>query len=555
MVESSDTDGGSSVAVLTYLKCIIESIDHPDLVQLTFEYLLAVPEPTLEQKLPSRPTALARRRRSQTLLATLAQGHEKPLPDLFNLNDLVIGSLRSRNQQTITATLRLISTMLCSRHHYDVSLIKTGRSDISIKLRPIHAYEENIARLFSIVEDLVYEPGLRESYDTHLQDAQNLLETHACSAHLLALPGGAVHAHSASTGNKNIVHPSTVVPTDPVLASLLSLLEDFLANDIETNLSLTQAFSTMASCAKRSLDGWLLYYHVVEKSADDPASRATGDNITPSDADDTITTSNHLNHVVDKWELCSEQTAETRDRHNKTPVFAALESLVKQVEKFRQEIQDFDIYLLERKRVLTGAEDVDNTANNDTSTKRSSEDSGVNLPPPTKNAPQIGSISERLLSETSTAMGSRSSSPRGRQLDAPSTPTLVGRLSHLHLSPSPSPSKSVTRAISKSPLRKDGASAITSQRLATPISPPDTLSRVIKVKTHHYARKDVPDVRSEASSIRSESTSYEQLDAEHYREVTLSHLLTNIIILQEFVLELAAIVQVRASLFGEIRFE
>jgi len=36
--------------------------------------------------------------------------------------------------------------------------------------------------------------------------------------------------------------------------------------------------------------------------------------------------------------------------------------------------------------------------------------------------------------------------------------------------------------------------------------------------------------------------------------VSLSHVLTNIVILQEFILELAAVMQVRASLFGEVKF-
>ena len=36
--------------------------------------------------------------------------------------------------------------------------------------------------------------------------------------------------------------------------------------------------------------------------------------------------------------------------------------------------------------------------------------------------------------------------------------------------------------------------------------------------------------------------------------VSVSHVLTNVIVLQEFLLELAALVQVRAGLFGEVRF-
>jgi len=35
-------------------------------------------------------------------------------------------------------------------------------------------------------------------------------------------------------------------------------------------------------------------------------------------------------------------------------------------------------------------------------------------------------------------------------------------------------------------------------------------------------------------------------------DVSLSHILTNVVILREFILELAAVVQVRVGLFGEV---
>lgn len=38
------------------------------------------------------------------------------------------------------------------------------------------------------------------------------------------------------------------------------------------------------------------------------------------------------------------------------------------------------------------------------------------------------------------------------------------------------------------------------------------------------------------------------------REASLSHILTNVSILQEFILEIIAILQVRASMFSEVKF-
>lgn len=86
------------------------------------------------------------------------------------------------------------------------------------------------------------------------------------------------------------------------------------------------------------------------------------------------------------------------------------------------------------------------------------------------------------------------------------------------------------------------------------MGPGDALRQKIKIKTMSYQQDNARDVSSETSSIRSESVASELKQADEVSEVTLSHLLTNVIILQEFMLELVAIVQVRASLFGEINF-
>jgi hypothetical protein len=38
------------------------------------------------------------------------------------------------------------------------------------------------------------------------------------------------------------------------------------------------------------------------------------------------------------------------------------------------------------------------------------------------------------------------------------------------------------------------------------------------------------------------------------KKVSVNHVLTNVIVLQEFLLEVAALVQVRAGLFGEVKY-
>ena len=567
LIESSDVDGGSSVAVLTYLRCVIESIDHAELLHVTLQYLLARPDKIQEDIKPLRPTTLAQRRKSQTLVSNLAQGQEKPMPDLFTLVDLIQTSLQSHNQQTVTATLRLVSVLLRSQHQYAISsIIKDQPVGYDIPFRTMAAHNRDTTILFSLAEDLIEHDELGEMYETHLQDARVLLESHCCSARLLALPDAAGAEFSNIKDRSSLVQPHLIRLDDPLIKSLVSLLENFLANDIGTNLSLTQAFSTLASCGNTRLEFWLLGAPVQhdEIGIQETASDADLDQ---SDNDDTIPikkgdeTDLASSEVTLKPMKRERPTYELKDTTNvASPVFAALEDLVQQVERFRRDIRDFDTYLTERRHVFRVGEDIEKAVANDFPPSRTSQESSRPSHSRVRSVPQIGSISKRLLSETSSANASRSSSPRGRQLNDPPSSTLTGRLNHLRISPSPSPSKPASRTFSPSPLQKDAIPSDSNpstppKRAITPISPTDALRQNIKLKIRSSKyRNDTPDMTSETSSIRSESVVAESRTAEEIKEVTLSHILTNVVILQEFILELAAIVQVRASLFGEVKF-
>lgn len=562
LMESSDADGGSSVAVLTYLRCVIESINNTELIHLTLQYLLAIPDIPEDERKPARPTTLARRRKSQTLVTNLAQVQEKPMPDLFTLVDLVLTSLRSRNQQTVTATLRLVSVILRSHHQFAVStMIKTEYSG-NLPVRTIGAHHKDTALLYTMAEDLIFHDDLREAYDAHLEDARTLLETHCCSPLLLPLPAfktgpkNQISTHSVERGDAS--KPHSIKPDDPLLQALISLLEDFLVNDIATNLGLTQAFATLISCGNTRMEYWLLR-EPADNDVSSIRSAISDDGLDGSDHDDTITLNNGVGHSKQNGPT-PKKTSPPQSHvvnHVASPVFAALDSLVQQVEAFRHDIQEFDTYLAERRHVFKVGDDIDkDAANGSNAPSRKSEDSSRPTRSKAGNAAQIGSISERLMSETSSANISRSSSPRGRQLDVPSTPNLIGRLTHLKISPSPSPSKMESRTFSPSPLRRDSTTSTPPKRVITPMGPADALRLKVKIKTKDgNDRNHMTDVGgSETSSIRSGSVVPDTQTAEDSKEITLSHLLTNIIILQEFILELAAIIQVRASLFGEVEF-
>lgn len=563
LMESSDADGGSSVAVLTYLRCIIESFDNSELTHLTLHYLLAIPDIPEDERKPARPTTLARRRKSQTLITNLAQDQEKPMPDLFTLVDLILTSLRSRNQQTVTATLRLVSVMLRTQHQLAVStMIKTQYFVENLPVRTIGAHHRDTALLFSMAEDLIFHDDLREAYDAHLEDARTLLETHCCSPLLLPLPASKMGPKSEmSTPFVELgitLKPHSIRHDDPLLQALISLLEDFLVNDIATNLALTQAFATLLSCGNTRLEYWLLQEPAIHDVS--PKRRSISDDgLDESDHDDAVTLNNGVgNSKQNANDAKRTSTPDSRIAHHvASPMFTTLDSLVQQVETFRHDIQEFDTYLAERRHVFKVGDDIDkDVANGSGAPSRRSEDSSRPTHFRAGNAAHIGSISERLMSEASSANISRSSSPRGRQLDVPSTPNLVGRLAHVRISPSPSPSKIGSRAFSPSPLRKDSITSTPPKRVITPMGPGDVLRQKVKFRASDgYDRNHMEDVgSSETGSSRSGSAAPDAKTAEEFKETTLSHLLTNIVILQEFILEVAAIIEVRASLFGEVKF-
>ena len=549
LMESSDVDGGSSVAVLTYLRCIIESIDNPELIHLTLQYLLAIPNMPEDERKPARPATLARRRKSQTLISNLAQVQEKPIPDLFTLVDLILTSLRSRNQQTVTATLRLVSVILRSQHQLAESTIINSRHTANLPFRTIGAHRRDTALLFSMAEDLLFHDDLREAYDLHLEDARTLIESHCCSPLLMS-------PHFLESGPA--LKLQCINPDDPLLQALVSLLDKFLVNDIATNLDLTQAFATLFSCGNTRLEFWLLQ-EPTDHDVSPERSAIFHDGLDESDHDDTITLDNPVGS--------SNQNTRTAQRPSPlnsqvangaaSPMFVALDSLIQQVETFRHDIREFDTYLTEQRHIFKVGDAIDkDVADGSSAPSRRSDESSRTMHSKAGNAAQIGSISARLMSETSSASISGSSSPRGRQPDALSTSIIIGRLSHFNISPSPSPSKMGSRAFSPSPLREDSITSTRPKRVITPMGPADALRQKVKVKTKDgHDRSHLGHVgSSETSSIRSGSAGPDAQTAEDFKETTLGHLLTNLIILQEFILELAAIIQVRASLFGEVEF-
>ncbi|KAI5779729.1 Retinoic acid induced 16-like protein-domain-containing protein, partial [Geopyxis carbonaria] len=525
LLESSDIDGGSSVAVLTYVRVVLDTLEHADMIHLVLSYLMNLPEkPVLE----SPTISMVKRRQSLDLLSQVAKASseiENPTPAIYNLVDLIMTSLGSKSQQTVSATLRLVSTILRKHYPYSMNtLLKIAPVSSSAPARTIGAHEEELDILFTMVTDLSEENNAAQSYEDHLKDCAVLLESHPCSARLLDLKKTFELAGKSSASQDQLarMHMHTISPHDPLLRNLIDLLATFFSNTVETNLVLTCVIIDLAACAWMRPEGWLYFDPATYEFSDDSDSDVDDDAELDEMADElaailddspAFTPPDAISADKERRRQRAIALARRRPRLSRPPpVIDALQHLVAQARAYRADIPDLDAKLAERRRAFSVTDELNDAL-------LSGPISAAAPPPP----PRLDAFSPANLVRPL----SRQDSPTAR----------LGR--SLMGSPAPSPMRGV------SPHASPFGSHIA-----------DTAQRRIKIL--HPGQKGLhrpppPEESSREGSVKS-AGGEEAPAAVRGAEFSLSHLLTNIMILQEFILELAALTQVRSSLFGDVKF-
>lgn len=249
------------MAVLTYLRRILESLDHPDMINLILHYLLALPD-ALPHAAGSRSSvSLARKRKSMDLATMMAEKSDAAAtPLLFNLVDLILACLRSRNQQTIYVTLQLVSAILKRHHRYAViTLLKTDLLPPNNLRRTIGAQEQEIEYIMSLAGSIGGQGYFDDAYQSVLKDTMTRLESHSCSLKLVAPRVSTTNQRLPDSlpGAPRDVTEHTLRPEDPLLNSLLDLMETFFINPVETNLSVTETLVDLGICGYMRIEGWL----------------------------------------------------------------------------------------------------------------------------------------------------------------------------------------------------------------------------------------------------------------------------------------------------------
>jgi hypothetical protein len=467
LLESSDVEGGSTASVITYLYRILASLDHPALVQRTLHYLLGHNRDPLQEDSSSRRRSRMSlsRRKSLDHLTALAEAQENLSPALFNLRDLIVMSLKSKQPQTTTATLKLLSVIL-QRHHFHVrtSLFALGTIFEDAPLWKLSTLNSQMGIFFAFASDIARDVDLNESYENVACDISFLLGNHSCSLQ----PGES--DPGAPLGSKQYCIAQSCV----LKKEMSELLRRFFANQTTTNLALTESIISLACCGLISINGWFI-----------PVMQ-TG-NLTEEEP----------------FSIC-----------------VIIESLVQQIRGWRSSFEDWDdLFAAQKRRLLDEKDEKPEVSRSDSN--------------PTDRIPVEGDARGR----------------RGRNLRS----SIFGEMDG-SLSPSPAPKASVSPdSLAASPFSPDvdRQSDNASSRSTAPTS--SVLQRRVLLPQFDLGNAGAPTHQHSHNGL--EDTALAAAEQTHGRTATLGHILINAVILQEFILEVAAVVQIRASLFEEVTFE
>ena len=455
------------MAVLTYLRRILESLDHPDMINLILHYLLALPEAGAEVASNDvEPSVSAARKRKSMDLATMMATRIEPeyTPLLFNLVDLIQSCLKSPNQQTVCVTLQLLAAILKRHHRYAIiTLLHTESVLGNASQRTVGAHQQEVEFLMDLAESVGGQDDFDELYDTILKDTMTRVEGHPCSIKLVT-PKVSTNNHRVQAipdslpGAPQEVPPHTLNPHDPLLNNVLDLLESFFTNPVEINLAITETILDMAVCGFISVEGWLLRHPTKYQFEDDMSEPPLSSR---EDVDPT--------KVKDLEEL--EAVTRCRRRPIWQPsalprILSILESLSGQATGFRRTIPRFEELLEQRREAFQNADALlADPPSVRAASKAGPDQASISSRSESPARPGVlEGFAQRILNELSTP--SRSGSPRGRNEASRSSRSMSTPSKPLPQKPLPTPPKEF-------PLNLENPGLSGSGRPSTAVGPGD----------------------------------------------------------------------------------
>ncbi|KAI8068120.1 Retinoic acid induced 16-like protein-domain-containing protein [Gilbertella persicaria] len=365
ILECSDHDG-SSVAVVSYIDLMLQTIQQPDLAHVVVGYLTGEPcleDPTLGDH-PMSAYAAAER---------------------YTLKDLILSRLSSVSQPTVIATLKLLKTLVVKHCSYADHVVSTVPDTTEPSMIVSHHLKE-IELYFGLVSAMHpthAEDRLVLGYEHYLNDVESAFDSNPCYHHLLH-PDALKKPKKTSKSEKRrsfkygqqqysdtppkrllvVVVPEhrgrkRIPSTDRLMHRLLDLLSHFLAQSSELNLALTSVISALALCPYRSLEGWITF------QASDRADPNHILSLTQEGGAQWMTTQPRLNRLpIPKTEdddddasldeAIADSGSMTAPIQFKSfpPFYTLLRTLTQQIDYYRSEIDGFDQLLQERWQAL-----------------------------------------------------------------------------------------------------------------------------------------------------------------------------------------------------------
>ncbi|KAK5174804.1 uncharacterized protein LTR77_001887 [Saxophila tyrrhenica] len=502
LLQSSDTDAGSSIAVLTYMTAMLESLEYPDLMNMMLEYLLAiegsspaVQEAPLSPTTPRSPNA-TRRRQSLMLLTTPNDPNDAVEPSLFNLVDLIMNNVTSKNDQSVFAALKLASTLLNRQKNFAFGTLLNVQSCRRDAVgRTTGALDVELEKLNAIATSFHHGAEVDCAYAGLTEDTRLVIEAQ--------IPF--LDTKPEQHGSKQI-GCYRLPQEDHLLRAMRDLLATFFTNSVDVNLGLTQAIICIALCVEVRLDGWLAVH----------PSNYPKDPTTPGSQRDWHA---HLDEDENAALSAVKKAANPPTWSDTTAplIHTTLQALASELDALRATIPNLDHLISGRKHMLQ-ATGHDTASHPPSSVASPTQATFLEVPNKATNHSRSSSHSSLAIATgKATGYGSpaslvASSSPTRKAGDgeerSSSTPVAVPTAKSSVFLPPPPETPSTT----------------------------DVLMQTIKFPVNKAAAGEGVDVAGEGEEVR---------------KASLNHVLTNVVVLQEFVLEVIAVLQVRAAVLGE----
>lgn len=504
-------------------------------------FLLALPGLPASRPVTRDATSERPKPRATMALEHFRKQQDALNPSFFSLVDLILATLQSTNSEAITAGLRLVSIIMRQQHQYAIgSLVRVLPAKQSSPRRTLGVLVQDTSELIQLAEEIGGAHINNDSYDNSLKDALAMIESHDCSKvhpSLIMLNGnGSESSESNPRVTKPAVYKHRLRMDDPLMLALLSLMDQFFVNEIEVNLVLTEVLAHLASCPYVCLEGWLAAEPSVSQTIIDAQSiqNASFDGTELYIEDDEKELEQQRIRAYEK--AC--QIPHLKPKHQPSLVMI-LHKLRDDLEHATSTITDFNELVASRKRAFEGAAEMEDDASKSSPAfSRRAKSPGSPRSPLASVKDSMGSPKDRSI----TGMMSLGLPPifeliagKPKTTASPTKP-LSTRTSHSNIEP-----------LSSAPsTRPEGE--VLSPTVAPPVQPEQEFNVFEQSVTFAL------DESGSLTPLDHENTDPFDVNQDHPK-ATLSRVLTNVIILQDFTLELAAIMQVRAGLFdGDISY-